>query len=548
LRATCPLNTWRDWKGDLVPSVASFFLKPIKIDIPIEFTSEAELLKFLVLSTVELKKIWWFRGRMYQKFEVSKGKGKKRVISAPDHRLKMMQTKIASSLAAIYRPRNSVHGFVEGRSVKTNATAHLRSKFVMNLDIEGFFTAITEQRVSGLISALGIDGRVSEIVARICCNEGVLPQGAPSSPVISNMICFRMDKELQRIAKESRCIYTRYADDVTFSSYQPLTLLFEGPPPPAGNFTPDLLKDRLLAAFRSNGFAINPQKVHYGDKHSRRTVTGLKINEMVNVDRKFVRNTRAALFVAEKQGVTAAQKILKDKYGREAGIASHLRGRISWVGHIKGPSDPVFRGLASRYNRLFPSEMLEIQPTIFEIRERAVWVVDWGDGASEGFAQGTAFFLKSVGLVTAWHCVEEATDIMVYHPSKPSNKFKVTVAKYDAHRDLAILRHEIAATEYYEFDISTRTLKAGDSTTALGFPSFGPGDKINVRSGLITSLPVKSAVPMIEVAQKLSPGMSGGPLLDEVGAVAGINHKGGPTEARDFAVHVKALTDWLSGS
>nr|WP_233475657.1 reverse transcriptase family protein [Bradyrhizobium brasilense] len=165
----------------------------------------------------------------------------------------MLQTKIASSLAPIYRPRNPVHGFVDNRSVKTSATAHLRSKFILNLDIEGFFSAITEGRVSGLMSALGIDGRVAEILARICCNEGVLPQGAPSSPIISNMICFRMDKQLQRIAKESRCIYTRYADDVTFSSYQPLTLLFEGPPPPAGNFSPDLLKDGLRGAFRSNG-------------------------------------------------------------------------------------------------------------------------------------------------------------------------------------------------------------------------------------------------------------------------------------------------------
>lgn len=529
-----------------MPSLASFFGTPIRVTVPNEFTSEAEFLKFLALSTAELKKIWWFRGRMYQKFEISKRGRKTRVISAPDRRLKMLQSKIASSLALIYRPRNPVHGFVDGRSVKSNATAHLRSKFVMNLDVEGFLSAITEGRVSGLMSSLGIDSRVAEILARICCNEGVLPQGAPSSPVISNMICFRMDKELQAIAKESRCIYTRYADDITFSSYQPLTLLFEGPPPPAGNFSPDLLNDRLRGAFRFNGFAINPQKVHYADKHSRRTVTGLKINELVNVDRKFVRNIRAALFVVERQGVAVAQKILKDKYGREAAIASHLRGRISWVGHIKA-SDPIFRGLASRYNKLFPSEKLEVLPTVFEIRERAVWVVEhWSDAATEGSAQGTAFFLKPAGLVTAWPCVEGATEIAVYHPSKPSNKFKVTVAKHDAHRDLAVLAYEIPATEYYEFEMSKRTFKAGDSTTALGFPSFGPGDKINVRSGSITSLPTKSAVPMIEVTQKLSQGMSGGPLLDEDGAVAGINHKGGPGEARGFAVHVKALTDWLS--
>src|SRR5262249_5949732 len=147
--------------------------------------------------------------------------------------------------------------------VKTNALAHLRSKFVMNLDIEAFFSSISEGRVFGLMNAVGIDGRVAEILARICFNEGVLPQGAPRSPVLSNMICCRMDKELQAIAKESRCIYTRYADDITFSSYQPLTLLFEGPPPPAGNFSPDLLQHRLRVAFQSNGFAINAKKVHY---------------------------------------------------------------------------------------------------------------------------------------------------------------------------------------------------------------------------------------------------------------------------------------------
>ena len=337
-----------------------------------------------------------------------------------------------------------MHGFVDGRSVKTNASAHLRSKFVMNLDIEGFFSSISEGRVSGLMNALGIDDRVAEILARICCNEGVLPQGAPSSPVISNMICFRMDRELQVIAKDSRCIYTRYADDITFSSYQPLSLLFDGPPPPAGNFSPDLLRDRLRATIQSNGFVINEKKVHYADKHSRRTVTGLKINELVNVDRKFVRNIRAALFVVETQGPVIAQKTLKEKYGRNANLASHLRGRISWVGHIKGPSDPIFRGLALRYNTLFPTEKLEIQPTLSEVRDRAVWIVEhWGGAVIEDAAQGTAFFLKSVGLVTAWHNVAKATEIEVYHPSKPSNKFKASVFRYDADRDLAILAHDI---------------------------------------------------------------------------------------------------------
>jgi hypothetical protein len=81
----------------------------------------------------------------------------------------------------------------------------------------------------------------------------------------------------------------------------------------------------------------------------------------------------------------------------------------------------------------------------------------------------------------------------------------------DAHRDLAVLTHDLPGTEYYELDISKRTFKAGDNTDGARISELWPGDKINVRSGLITSLPMKSAVPMIEVAQKLSQGMSGGP-------------------------------------
>ena len=175
-------------------------------------------------------------------------------------------------------------------------------------------------------------------------------------------------------------------------------------------------------------------------------------------------------------------------------------------------------------------------------------VEHWGGGVIEDSAQGTAFFLKSVGLVTAWHNVAKATEIELYHPSKPSNKFKANVLKHDADRDLAVLEHEVPTTEYYELEISKRALKAGDSMTAIGFPGFGPGDRINVRSGTISSLPTKSSVPMIEVTQKLAQGMSGGPLLDEDGMVAGINHKGGPSEARDFAVHISALIEWLSKS
>ncbi|WIJ26936.1 reverse transcriptase domain-containing protein [Devosia sp. RR2S18] len=479
---------------------------------------------------------------MYRSFDIAKRSGTTRAIMAPDRRLKMLQRKLAALLDRMYRPRASVHGFVKDRSVKSNAESHLRRRFVANLDLKDYFPSISEKRVIGLLESLGVVERVAEIIARLCCIQGALPQGAPTSPVISNMICFRLDKQMQAFAKETRSIYTRYADDITISSYQPLTGVFEGSVPPAGRFSPDLLSTKLRRIVSENGFTINPEKSHYADKHSRRSVTGLRINEFINVDRRYIRNIRAALYRAETSGIAVAQDILLSKYHNPSDLAAHLQGRLAWVGHVKGRSDPTFRSLAARFNKIFPDKQLEILPTAIEMRDRSVWLIEHdGDNGS----QGSAFFVSGVGLLTAQHCVAGAPELEVYHPSKPANKFTVTVANADEHRDLAILSHGIPPTEYYELELSRRKIQVGDNTTAIGYPGYGPGDRINVRIGSVSSLPIKQGVAKIEVGQTLTQGMSGGPLLDVDGEVAGIIHRGGPGEGRDFAIHVDVLRHWL---
>jgi S1-C subfamily serine protease len=538
------MATWRDWKGDLVSDVN----QPsdiVSVSIPPEMASKATLLAYLGVSHAELKKIRYFRNRMYENFDVPNRRGKTRKISAPDKRLKFIQRKLCVLFDRLYRRRNPVHGFVEGRSVKSNALSHINSKSVLNIDLKDFFPSIAENRVRGMLSAIGINHSVATIISRICCNDGKLPQGAPSSPVISNMICFKLDKQLLTLAKETHSIYTRYADDITFSSYQPQSSLFEGGIPSPGIITPDSLAGKLRRVFEANGFEINPDKLHYADKHSRRIVTGLKINESLNVDRTYVRNIRAALYSVEKNGVTAAEAILKGKYGSKSSISEHLNGKINWLGYVKGRSDPVFRGIADRFNKSFPKLPIKIEPTAAEIRDRSTWIVE---DLAGGVSQGTAFFLKDVGLVTAAHCVQDLSDIVVYHPANASNKFKVQVSKICKHRDLAILTHHIASNEFYHLARSAKAVDLGDIVTAIGYPGFGAGDRINVRSGTVSSLPMKSAVQMIEVTQQLADGMSGGPLVDHSQAVVGIIHKGGPDEGRDFAIHIKVLNEWISSS
>lgn len=521
----------------------SFFGIPVvRVAIPPELASEAALLIYLGVSAKELKKIWWFRGRMYHQFQIAKGNGKSRIINAPDKRLKYLQRKIAPLLDQLYRVRNPVHGFVAGKSVKTNALAHLRKRFVLNIDLKDFFPSITENRITGVLESLGIDSRVASIIGRLCCHNAHLPQGAPTSPVLSNMICFRLDKELLAFAKASRCIYTRYADDITLSSHQPMTALFEAVPP-SGHFAPDLLAPAFRNIIVTNGFAINPDKAHYADRHSRRTVTGLKINELLNVDRRYVRNIRAALYSVETLGKKAAQERFESSHGGTSDLGKHLEGKITWLRHIRGQSDPVFRSIAVRFNASFPELKIEVTPTAAEVRDRAVWVVEHFEGE---MAQGSTFFLRDVGLVTAAHCVAGVEEVEVYHPSKPSNAFKAKVLKRDEPRDLAILEHAIPATEYFELEQSNHSVVVGEGLVAVGYPSFGPGDRLNVRDGKVSSLPVKHGVKLIEVTQKLSQGMSGGPLLDHNDAVAGIIHKGGPGEGRDFAIRIEMLNDWLA--
>lgn len=508
--------------------------------IPAELASDKALLAYLGLSDPELKKIWWFRRGMYHLSNIAKANGKIRTIYAPNARLKFLQRQILPLLNQLYRVRNPVHGFVASKSVKTNASAHLRKKFILNLDLKDFFPSITERRVRGLLRSLGIDGRVSEIVARLCCYDGYLPQGAPTSPVLSNMVCFRMDSELLAFAKECRCVYTRYADDITFSSHQHMTNLFQDAVPSSGRFSPELLVPSLQNIFSANGFVINPVKAHYADKYSRRMVTGLKVNEVINVDRKYVRNIRAILHALERQGREEVQAEFEAEYGGKSDVSVHLKGKLIWLRHIKGQTDSVFRSLALRFNSVFPERKIEITPTPNEIRERALWVVECGDG------QGSAFFLKGVGLVTAAHCVTEAKQIEIFHPSKPTNRFKVSIAKYDNHRDLAILNHDVISTEFYELDRSLIAPSVGDKIEAAGYPGYWIGDKLNLRLGSVSSLPARHGVALVEVTQKLAQGMSGGALLNEHNQVVGIIHKGGASENRDFGIHIDVLNKWLS--
>jgi RNA-directed DNA polymerase len=224
--------------------------------------------------------------RRYKSFQIPKKSGATRQITAPASSLKIIQRKLNQVLQAVYRPKSCTHGFVRQKNILTNAREHVRRRFVLNIDLEDFFASINFGRVRGMFMSppYKLNPRVATVLAQICCFSNELPQGAPTSPVVSNMICAKMDDQLRAVARKYRCLYTRYADHMTFSTYQ-----FRFPEALAkyndniGTLEPG---NDVVAVIQANGFKINQSKIKLQTMARRQQVTGLTVNRIVNIRRK----------------------------------------------------------------------------------------------------------------------------------------------------------------------------------------------------------------------------------------------------------------------
>jgi RNA-directed DNA polymerase len=194
----------------------------------------------------------------YTVFSVSKRGGGARIISSPNKSLKILQAKLNEVLNIVYQPKSATHGFTLGRSIVTNAKPHTARRYVLNIDIQDFFTTINSGRVRGMFKAPPYrwPEKVATVLAQICCQANSLPQGAPTSPTVSNMICAKLDTELLRLAQKHSCWYSRYADDIAFSTNKrqfPDELAYSE----HGLTIPGR---ELRETIESNGFSINPSK------------------------------------------------------------------------------------------------------------------------------------------------------------------------------------------------------------------------------------------------------------------------------------------------
>ncbi len=322
----------------------------------------------------------------YTTFKIKKRNNKFRTIIAPDSGIKYIQELLSKILLEIYPNKNCVHGYLIDKSIKTNAQPHIKKKLVINLDLNDFFPSINFGRVRGIFKSypFNFNEIISTTLAQICCYKGILPQGAPTSPIISNYICRRLDNELIELAKKGRFNYTRYADDITFSTnVLPL-------PKEIGEITEDKLtvSDELIEIIEKNGFKINNEKVRFATKYNRQEVTGLIVNEFINVKRTFVRQVRAMLNSWEKFGVYEAAREHFEKYNHknksnsnlELSFVNEVVGKISFIGSIRGKDDTIYQNLYHRIKKLHPKVKLSI---ILRAREDSKLPILYGEGKTD---------------------------------------------------------------------------------------------------------------------------------------------------------------------
>lgn len=268
-----------------------------------------DLANYLGIPVKEITFFAYSKKDFYSSFEIKKKDPTKyRAISAPKKKLKAIQTILAKTFNGIYDPPRSVHGFVSGRSTASNALGHTRKRSIAKIDLLDFFPSITAGRIRGLFKhePFSFPDEVADTLTNLTTHNGSLPQGAPTSPILSNMICRRMDKELSAYARTYRLKYSRYADDLTFSSTSRNAIAH------IAKNTPENEEISIYPEFEriinSNGFKINNKKTGIYSKGTRQVVTGIVVNEKCNFRRSDYRFLRVLFSNWKKLGIDEAAK------------------------------------------------------------------------------------------------------------------------------------------------------------------------------------------------------------------------------------------------
>jgi len=287
--------------------------------------TRADVAKLVGLKSTELPSLMrpgTGPGSAYIEFGIPKRTGGVRRISAPRKKLKAVQRAILKNILEKIPAHDAAHGFVEARSIVSHATPHVGASVVVRIDIEDFFPTVHYRRVEGFF-ANHYPSEVARLLAGLTTHRatlaedaviwpGALPQGAPTSPALANLVCRRLDARLTALAKKAGAVYTRYADDLTFS--------FRDPPGKLGRFL-----WWVNCLLQQEGFAENVKKRRVMRKGGRLRVTGLVVDRRVAIPREERRTFKAILFNCKKHGLASQARGREDFPAWLRGYAAYVR-------------------------------------------------------------------------------------------------------------------------------------------------------------------------------------------------------------------------------
>lgn len=496
-----------------------------------------QLASLLGISVQSLTYFAYSENKKYKIFEIPKKSGGKRKISAPVGALKTIQRKLAAHLSDLYPSLPYVHGFLNNRSVLTNATPHLNKNYIFNIDLEEFFPSITTSRVYGLLRAqpFNFSQQVASAIAGIACNNGSLPQGAPTSPILSNMICFRMDKALRKFGKKHSATYTRYADDITFSFNKEIPEQIVILDDDDGSVIPG---ENLSQIIIKNNFKINPLKTRLSRNGQAKFVTGVKVNVIPNLSRRYIRQLKNMLNAWAKYGLQNAQKDFVDKWeGGNRRFENVVWGKLSYLKSVKSKNDIAYARLHNKYAELEGLGRTQIPISEIEQLYSQVYVVESSKkDATPERQQGTGFLLDGKWFITCSHVAQINADNLKYfrfnqwipqdhkhttaNEDTRSNKeeFDLVVMAFDDTKELRENSFSLAPASF--------NVEVGQVFKVIGFPSYRTRDKPHIVDIKVTALNENGVYTHAFVGQKLTNGFSGGPVLDNNNRVVGVALRG----------------------
>ncbi|WP_246601603.1 reverse transcriptase domain-containing protein [Enterococcus alishanensis] len=522
-----------------------------------ELKSFNDIASSLNVTTGHLRRLLFKeKNNLYFEFEIPKKNGTFRKIYAPNDSLLFIQKRLCKILNSSVKLHNKAYGFINERSIVDNAQLHLKKNVLLNIDLENFFPSISFGRVRSMfMNYFKLDKNVSTILANICCHpNGFLPQGSPTSPVISNILCKTLDKDLDRLAKNSfGATYSRYADDITFSTKKSFkeNIVIEK----NGEI---ILGSSLTDIIRRNGFKINPNKTRLQKAIQHQEVTGIIVNQKLNVDRRYIRKIRAMLYSIEENSNNLS--IPLEKFA-EAGYKGNdienilrvIKGMINYVSMVKGKYDAVFEQLANRYNTILEELEIEnlkpifippkicLEESVCVIKETAITLFsDKENMITAYYGQGSGFLLKNHGIISNYHVFEYLIEdlsrgfstikneffVEVFFGKRTSKLVKAKIEKYNKDKDLVLLVPEDSSLLDFGFEKFEDVLEQNTEVYLLGYPDFADGDQMKFEKGHYLRTVNSKGIKKYEISQIIFGGNSGGPVLDRENRVIGVATEG----------------------